>query len=290
MAGLTAGPNGSAAYVMQFAPGKLRQFQLVYQNALYRVFRRTDQPEPFDPRNSRISRYMTRAISGRTDRRVFIGRGHRIRPPGAAAGQRIVATRRRLFAAGRWPEAYGLYREALAHCPSLPYAHSHIARILLEAGRVSEALVEADQAVRADPFEPEGWFHLALILAKLGDRVAARRALEECRRIDPAFPGLARHRGGAEIKSALKSSTHRYDGSKARFARGRGTLAHSGIRSGGHAMQISAWDHPSRVARLAAVSSLVLLAIPLPTSARLPTSASIGGNPRGGGPGDGPGP
>ena len=211
MAGRRRVPNGSAAFVMQFAPERLRRFQLVYQNALYRVYRRTDQPAPFDPAKFPYQPiYDPKRFQVDPTGEFFSDGATESVLQGLQRGNDSLRQAVQLFAAGRWPEAYGLYRRALAHCPSLPYAHSHMARILLDAGRVSEALGEAEQAVRADPFEPEGWFHLALIQAKLGDRIAARRSLQECRRSRSGVPGTKRGVcGGAEIKLSLRSSTHR---------------------------------------------------------------------------------
>jgi tetratricopeptide (TPR) repeat protein len=191
MAGLVRVPKQSAAYALHFAPERLRRFELVYQNALYRVYRRTDEPEPFD-----VAKFPYQPIydldrfggedagelfSDAATESVFdeLQQGHdRLRHAVA------------LFAAARWREALPVYREALTTNPSLPYAHSHSARILLNLGQLEEALGEAEQAVRVDPYEPEGWFHRAMVQWAMGDREAARQTLETCRRIDPAFPGL----------------------------------------------------------------------------------------------------
>lgn len=191
LAGLQRVPQDCAAYALQFAPERLRRFELVYQNGLYRVYRRTEQPTAFDPARFPYQPIYDSARFGTGPTSQFLSDDSTeavldMLQQGYEHLRRAVA----LFAAGRRTEAFPAYQQALAINPSLPYAHSHSARILQEWGRLPEALREADQAVRVDAFEPEGWFHRAMIQAALGDRAGARQSLQTCGRLDPAFPNL----------------------------------------------------------------------------------------------------
>jgi tetratricopeptide (TPR) repeat protein len=199
IAGVRQLHRSSAAYLLHFAPDRLRYFELVFQNEMYRVYRRTDHPAVYDSNRfpyqpifeidhfemgggeSSVEAGSSEFSDAQTDR-VFLEQQH---------GTELLRRAVHLFSLGRWPQALSCYDAALCINPSLPYAHSHRARILLHLGRLDEALREAQQATWVDPYEPEGYFHLALVQAIQGDHESARRSLQTCQRLSPRFPGVA---------------------------------------------------------------------------------------------------
>lgn len=193
-AGVTALRKDCAAYLLHFEPARLRRFELTYQNSLYRVYRRTDRPSVVSAGrfpNAPLFDIDRFAPTSPTEDPFFSD----------AATDRVLTEQQQAndmlrravssFVRGRWPEALASYDEALRINPSLPYAHSHRARILLRDRRFAEALDAALRAVAVDPYEPEGFYHLAMVRASLGDRPAARESLARCRKLEPNFPGLA---------------------------------------------------------------------------------------------------
>ena len=87
------------------------------------------------------------------------------------------------------PRALTELRRAIALDPSRATFHSNLGYALQLQGSMPEAIVEYRQALSLDPHLASAWINLATALAKdPKTRTAARSALSEARKIDPADP------------------------------------------------------------------------------------------------------
>jgi tetratricopeptide (TPR) repeat protein len=102
-----------------------------------------------------------------------------------------------LHKTGKFDEAEERIRQVLKHMPDNAHAELALAAILADAGRPDEAEGAARRglaAAREQHLKAQLYLQLAQALRRQRKDAEALRALEEAEAIQPALPGLARHR------------------------------------------------------------------------------------------------
>lgn len=197
LAGRTDLERSSVAYLLQFDPESLERFELVFQTASWRVFRRTDAPRP--PERSALPPLFDLAAFSPQDPespRFDDGRTEAVFDRLGRARARL-AQARSLLRGGRPGEALATIGAALEDDPALPSARALAAWAMLQAEegpppevRARRALAAAEAEVELHPDLAIGPFVLAMARSRLGDGDGALRALESAAALDPDFPGL----------------------------------------------------------------------------------------------------
>jgi eukaryotic-like serine/threonine-protein kinase len=102
-----------------------------------------------------------------------------------------------LSEAGRWDEAVGYYRAALAVRPDISAAHNNLGRALYAKGRRDEAVGHFEQALRIDSKSVGAHVNLGTALGAKGRLDEAIGHFEEALRIDPKSAGVHFNLGAA---------------------------------------------------------------------------------------------
>lgn len=145
-----------------------------------------------------------RSAAGNTEPTRTIRSGHAT-PSGVPTGAVGHAeTGDRLCEEGRYPEAEGAYRMAIALAPGFAYAHASLAVPLCSMGRYAEADEACRIAIQLAPSDATGHNNLGYVLSEQGLHTDAEAAYREAVRLAPADP--AGHSNLGDTLYAL----HRY--------------------------------------------------------------------------------
>ncbi len=104
--------------------------------------------------------------------------------PDDAEYRRLLASAERKYESGRFVEAIGDYRRALAVRSTGP-AHVGLARALYDANRAGDALREIETAIRIEGRYPPAWLLLGEIHQGEGRNSQARAAYERFLQLEP---------------------------------------------------------------------------------------------------------
>jgi tetratricopeptide (TPR) repeat protein len=181
-------PSSTPAYLMHFAPQQLQHFQLVYQNAFYRVFefvphRDLDLTTNFDYQPL----YDLRRFGPQTGHEPFFDDSFTQR---FLRNQEVLDRGWLLFTNRRPVQALGCFDEVLANDASFPGAHTGRGLALAMMGRQAEGLSEGTKETQLYPNWASAFYYLAFMHQMAANHTEAMAALERCQQLDPDYPSL----------------------------------------------------------------------------------------------------
>ncbi len=185
IAGHTRTPANSAAFLLHFFPGKLRHFELAYQNSRYRIYRVLSAAA----RPRHVSMPYQQPIF---DPAFFHATPNTPPTPEATAkclgriirAETMLRMGNTLFMRGKLLAARDILIRALHLHPGLPMARTLVARMALAVGRKDAALAAAQKGVKNDPDLPEAWAALAAARSATGDMQGAITAANKARNLN----------------------------------------------------------------------------------------------------------
>ena len=181
-------PKDSVAFMFQFAPDRLKHFELVYQNSFYRVFRvlkpdETPSNQEFGPQPVfDIKFFGNQSTTGEVFNDAFtpevIARMDKSVEMATAAQELLnVNPRKSLELCIKGYEVY----------PGTPGLLAILGAAHALTGNLEKALEICELAVRADPYLPIAHYNLGFVLANLQRYNEAKIEAEKALALDPNF-------------------------------------------------------------------------------------------------------
>jgi tetratricopeptide (TPR) repeat protein len=192
------------AFLLQFAPEKLRHFELVFENSFYRVFRFhkgewVDKPQefPYQPI------YDLAAFGGqKIDDRPFDDHYTGAVVASMERAVQIFRSGVANYESGQPALAIDDFRRAVAIYPSLVGVHGYLGMSLAAIGRLDEALEACQEEMQLSPEEPTSHVFLGDVRYLSQDYLGADKAWHEAQRLDPDYPGINERLSRPGVKPA----------------------------------------------------------------------------------------
>lgn len=168
----------SAVYHFHFQPEKLKNFQLVYENAAYRVFRTGPPEDSVTFRPMGIPVYNVDIMKDGGAKRVIAGM-RELRNQTIAGFQ--------AGAAGDIAQAIRIWEEVRRRAPYSLDINAQLCLVYLITKNIPEAAQRCEAQLKQQAHSPIGHYHAALVLEQTGQIDAAMDELRTVLAIDPRF-------------------------------------------------------------------------------------------------------